>query len=67
MGPKGIAVDPGTGRIYVADTGNGRLQRLSSDGTPDTTWPLPPPLSTAPAAPTQTPVLPPAPPPQGSQ
>jgi sugar lactone lactonase YvrE len=42
VGPKGIAVDPSTGRLYIADTGNARIQRLAPDGTPDTSWSLPP-------------------------
>ena len=43
LGPKGIAVDPSSGRLYVADTGNGRVQRLSPDGTPEASWWLPQP------------------------
>ena len=27
VGPKGVAVDPSSGKIYVADTGNARVQR----------------------------------------
>ncbi len=30
--PKGIAIDP-AGNIYVADTGNNRIQKFSADGT----------------------------------
>jgi len=41
VGPKGVAIDPGTGRLYVADTGNARVQRLAPDGTPEAAWPLP--------------------------
>ena len=41
VGPKGVAIDPSSGRLYVADTGNGRVQRLAPDGTPDASWPLP--------------------------
>jgi DNA-binding beta-propeller fold protein YncE len=41
IGPKGVTVDPNTGRIYVADTGNGRIQRLFPDGTPDAIWLMP--------------------------
>ncbi len=41
VGPKGVAVDPQSGRLYVADTGNGRIQRFLADGTFDTAWPLP--------------------------
>ena len=39
LGPKGIAIDT-TGRLYIADTGNARIQRLMPDGTPEATWPL---------------------------
>jgi sugar lactone lactonase YvrE len=42
VGPKGVAVDPQSGRLYVADTGNARVQRLTADGTPDASWPMPP-------------------------
>lgn len=31
--PEGVVVDPGSGNIYVADTGNSRLEGLTSDGT----------------------------------
>ncbi len=56
QGPKGVAVDPGSGRIYVADTGNARVERLLPDGTPDVSWPLPAPAAPPqPAAPTPSP------------
>ena len=42
VGPKGVAFDPGSGRLYVADTGNARIQRLAPDGTVES-WPLPDP------------------------
>jgi tripartite motif-containing protein 2/3/tripartite motif-containing protein 71 len=42
VGPKGVSIDPTTGRLYVADTGNGRVQRLAPDGTPEVSWQLPP-------------------------
>jgi DNA-binding beta-propeller fold protein YncE len=42
LGPKGVALDPTSGRVYVADTGNARVQRLAPDGTPDTSWSMPP-------------------------
>jgi DNA-binding beta-propeller fold protein YncE len=70
VGPKGVAVDPGSGRIYVADTGNGRVQRLAVDGTAEASWPLPAPSSpppTASPASTFVPVQPPAPPTQSTQ
>lgn len=41
LGPKGIAIDPTSGRIYVADTGNARVQRLAPDGTPEAAWAMP--------------------------
>ena len=31
LGPKGVAIDPSTGRVYVADTGNARVQRLAPE------------------------------------
>jgi len=59
LGPKGIAVDPSTGRIYVADTGNARIQRLAPDGTLEAAWSLAPPASAAPpVAPASTPAPP---------
>jgi len=51
-GPKGVAIDPASGRIYVADTGNARVQRLAPDGSLELSIPLPLPAS---AAPTVTP------------
>jgi len=42
LGPKGVAIDPSTGRVYVADTGNARVQRLAPDGTPEASWAMPP-------------------------
>jgi DNA-binding beta-propeller fold protein YncE len=53
LGPKGIAIDPTSGRIYVADTGNARVQRLSVDGIVEAAWPLP--LPTTDSAPATTP------------
>jgi DNA-binding beta-propeller fold protein YncE len=41
LGPKGVAIDPSSGRLYVADTGNGRIQRLAPDGTAEALWTLP--------------------------
>ena len=40
-GPKSVAVDPTSGRVLVADTGNGRVQRLTPDGALETPWSLP--------------------------
>ena len=45
VGPKGVAVDGSLGRIYVADTGNARIQWLAPDGT-EATWPMPPVITT---------------------
>ena len=42
LGPKGVAIDPSSGRVYVADTGNARVQRIAPDGTLEATWPMPP-------------------------
>jgi hypothetical protein len=40
--PRGIAVDAQNGRLYVADTGNRRIEELAlSDGSPITTYALP--------------------------
>ncbi len=36
--PEGIAVDPSTGNVYVADTANHRIQIFSSNGTFITKW-----------------------------
>jgi DNA-binding beta-propeller fold protein YncE len=36
--PRAIAVDPGTGDVYVADSGLNRIQKFSSDGTFLTKW-----------------------------
>jgi DNA-binding beta-propeller fold protein YncE len=44
-GPKSVAVDPGTGRLLVADTGNARVERLTPDGAVDSQWSLPAPGS----------------------
>ncbi len=41
VGPKGVAIDPSSGRLYVADTGNARVQRLAPDGSVEASWPLP--------------------------
>lgn len=38
--PVGITVDA-QGRIYVVDTGNGRIQRLTAEGRFDGEWPIP--------------------------
>jgi sugar lactone lactonase YvrE len=46
IGPKGVALDTLSDHVYVADTGNGRVQRLASDGTVQAVWNLP----SAPAA-----------------
>jgi DNA-binding beta-propeller fold protein YncE len=44
-GPKSVAVDPSSGRLLVADTGNARIERFTADGTLDTQWSLPAPTS----------------------
>jgi tripartite motif-containing protein 71 len=36
--PEGIAVDPSSGNVYVADTGNNRIQTFSSNGTFIAEW-----------------------------
>jgi DNA-binding beta-propeller fold protein YncE len=36
--PEGIAVDPSTGNVYVADTANNRIQVFSRDGTFLSKW-----------------------------
>jgi DNA-binding beta-propeller fold protein YncE len=36
--PEGIAVDPSSGNVFVADTANNRIQVFSSNGTFITTW-----------------------------
>ena len=38
MGPEGIAVDPSSGNVYVADTANNRIQVFSSNGTFISKW-----------------------------
>ncbi len=37
-GPAGIAVNPSSGSVYVADTGNNRIQQFSNKGTFINTW-----------------------------
>jgi len=32
-GPDGVAIDPSSGEVYVADTGNNRVEEFDSDGT----------------------------------
>jgi len=36
--PEGIAIDPSSGNVYVADTGNNRIQTFSSNGTFISKW-----------------------------
>ena len=36
--PEGIAVDPSSGNVFVADTANNRIQVFSSNGTFITAW-----------------------------
>jgi tripartite motif-containing protein 71 len=36
--PSGIAIDPSSGNVYVADTGNNRIQVFSNDGTYVSKW-----------------------------
>jgi DNA-binding beta-propeller fold protein YncE len=36
--PRGVAIDPATGEVFVADTGNSRVVRLSSDGQFVAAW-----------------------------
>ena len=38
LGPAGIAIDPTTGDVYVADYGNNRIQKFTSDGAFITKW-----------------------------
>jgi len=38
--PGGVAVDR-QGNVYVADTGNARVQRMAPDGTSEAIWPMP--------------------------
>ena len=38
LAPAGIAVDPSSGIVYVADTANNRIQVFSSNGTFISTW-----------------------------
>jgi signal transduction histidine kinase/sugar lactone lactonase YvrE len=54
-GPKGVAVDPTSGRLFVADTGNGRVQRFTADGTFEVQWPLPEARPASTPTPTTTP------------
>ena len=37
-GPKGMAVDASTGRLFVADAGNERIQVLNADGSSFAVW-----------------------------
>lgn len=37
-GPRGVAVDQGTGDIYVADSGQARIEKWSSSGTFEMAW-----------------------------
>ncbi len=37
-GPRGVAVDPSNGDLFVSDTYNFRIQKLASDGTPLAQW-----------------------------
>ena len=36
--PTGIAIDPSSGNVYVADTANNRIQVFSSNGTFISKW-----------------------------
>ena len=36
--PQGMAVDPSSGNVYVADTDNNRIQVFSSNGTFISKW-----------------------------
>src|SRR5688572_20615113 len=36
--PEGIAIDPSSGNVYVADTANNRIQVFSSNGTFISKW-----------------------------
>jgi aldose sugar dehydrogenase len=38
LGPAGIAIDPSSGNVYVADTGNNRIQVFYDNGTFISTW-----------------------------
>ncbi len=38
IGPAGIAVNPSSGSVYVADTNNHRIQQFSHNGTFINTW-----------------------------
>jgi tripartite motif-containing protein 71 len=37
-GPRGVAVDPRNGDLFVSDTYNFRIQKLAADGTPLAQW-----------------------------
>jgi tripartite motif-containing protein 71 len=37
-GPRGVAVDPRTGELFVSDTYNFRIQKLAADGAPLKQW-----------------------------
>jgi glucose/arabinose dehydrogenase/plastocyanin len=38
LGPAGIAVDPSSGNVYVADTANNRIQVFSNNSNPISVW-----------------------------
>src|SRR5260370_18122502 len=41
VGPKGVAIDPSSGRLYVPDTGTARVQRLAPHGSVEPPRPFP--------------------------